>query len=70
MLDAFGGRPRVIDFGCGSGYLEHFLAGRDLDLLGIDVSEGMLARARETYPQWRFEQADLYEFQAEAATTW
>ncbi len=61
-LDAFGGAPRVIDFGCGSGYLEQFIAGRDLDLLGIDVSEGMLQRARESYPQWRFEQADLYDF--------
>ncbi len=62
-LDAFGGVPRVIDFGCGSGYLEDFLAGRELDLLGIDVSEGMLARARGRFPQWRFEKEDLYGFE-------
>ena len=61
-LDAFGGTPRVIDFGCGSGYLEDFLTGRELDLLGIDVSEGMLARAREQFPMWRFEKRDLYSF--------
>jgi 2-polyprenyl-3-methyl-5-hydroxy-6-metoxy-1,4-benzoquinol methylase len=59
-LDAFGGRPKVIDLGCGSGYLEDFLGDRDLDLLGLDVSTGMLERAREKYPQWRFEEADLY----------
>jgi SAM-dependent methyltransferase len=63
MLDAFGGRPKAIDFGCGSGYLEDFLEGRELDLMGIDVSEGMLARARERFPQWRFEKGDLYGFQ-------
>ena len=61
-LDAFGGTPRVIDFGCGSGYLEDFLTGRELDLLGIDVSEGMLARARKQFPMWRFEKRDLYSF--------
>ena len=66
-LDAVanGERPRVIDFGCGSGYLEAFLGDRNLDLLGIDVSEGMLARARADYPQWRFEQADLYEYETD-----
>lgn len=64
-LDAFGPRPKVIDFGCGSGYLEGFLKNRELDLLGLDVSAGMLARAREIHPQWRFEQADLYAFQTD-----
>jgi 2-polyprenyl-3-methyl-5-hydroxy-6-metoxy-1,4-benzoquinol methylase len=64
-LDAIGGRPSVIDFGCGSGYLEDFLGGRDLDLMGIDVSDGMLARARERFPQWCFEKRDLYDFQTD-----
>ena len=66
-LDAVSGGevPRVIDFGCGSGYLEAFLEGRELDLLGLDVSAGMLERARADYPQWRFEQADLYEFETD-----
>ena len=62
-LDAFEDKPRAIDFGCGSGYLEDFVAGREIDLLGIDISEGMLARARERFPQWRFDKEDLYDFQ-------
>jgi 2-polyprenyl-3-methyl-5-hydroxy-6-metoxy-1,4-benzoquinol methylase len=56
-------RPAAIDWGCGSGYLEQFLDGRELDLLGIDVSEGMLARAREKFPWGRFESADVYAFE-------
>ncbi len=65
VLDAVGDTPRVIDFGCGSGYLEDYLRDTEVDLLGLDISEGMLARARERYPQWRFEQADLYAFETD-----
>lgn len=64
-LDAAGTTPRAIDFGCGSGYLEGFFAGRELDLLGLDVSGKMLERAREDYPHWRFEQADAYSFRTD-----
>jgi 2-polyprenyl-3-methyl-5-hydroxy-6-metoxy-1,4-benzoquinol methylase len=65
VLDVVQGRPKVIDFGCGSGNLEGYLCDRDLDLLGLDVSEGMLAKARERFPQWRFEKADLYSFETD-----
>ncbi len=61
-LDLVEGTPRAIDFGCGSGSMEGYLRDRDLDLLGLDISENMLARARERFPQWRFEQADLYSY--------
>ena len=64
-LDAVGTTPKAIDFGCGSGYLEAFVADRDLDLLGIDVSAKMLERARAAYPQWRFEQADVYSYRTD-----
>lgn len=65
VLDVVEGTPRVIDLGCGSGWLEYYLHDRELDLLGLDISEGMLARARERFPQWRFEQADLYAFETD-----
>lgn len=65
VLDAIGTTPAAIDFGCGQGYLESYFAARELDLLGIDVSTKMLERARRTYPQWRYEQADIYSFQAD-----
>ena len=63
VFDRAGKGATAIDWGCGAGYLEQFLGGRHVDLLGIDVSEGMLARARETYPQARFETADIYAFE-------
>lgn len=62
VLDVIEGTPRAIDFGCGTGSLEGYLRDRPLNLLGLDISEGMLARARERFPQWRFEQADLYSY--------
>jgi Methyltransferase domain len=71
ILDAFGSQLRVLDVGCGSGYLEgyleDYLAQRqsDLSVLGLDISEGMLARARARFSQWRFEQADLYAWRTE-----
>ncbi|MDQ3723749.1 MAG: class I SAM-dependent methyltransferase [Actinomycetota bacterium] len=64
-LDAVGTTARAIDFGCGSGYLEGYLKGRDLDLLGLDVSAKMLDRARVAFPKWRFEQADAYSFKTD-----
>ncbi len=64
-LDAVGTTARAIDFGCGSGYLEGYLEGRDLDLLGIDVSAKMLDRARASHPQWSFEQADVYSYRTD-----
>jgi SAM-dependent methyltransferase len=63
-LEAFGGTPQVLDLGCGSGYLPAYLedAPVPFELLGVDISEGMLARARERFPQHRFEQQDLYTY--------
>ncbi len=63
VLDRVAERASVLDWGCGAGYLEQFLEGRELDLLGIDVSEGMLGRARERFPWGRFETADVYTFE-------
>lgn len=45
-LDAHGGRPRVLDIGCGNGALLQRLAPRIEDALGLDASAGMIDRAR------------------------
>lgn len=39
--------PRVLDLGCGTGEHSRLLASRGFDLVGVDASEAMLARARE-----------------------
>jgi ubiquinone/menaquinone biosynthesis C-methylase UbiE len=48
------GRP-VADIGCGTGRVTAFLSGLGTDVSGIDLSPGMIAVAREQYPELRFE---------------
>jgi len=55
LVKAAGPGP-VADLGCGPGYLTAHLHGLGLDAFGIDLSPAMVALARETYPQLRFEQ--------------
>lgn len=58
-------RPaHVIDLGCGAGNVTSLLAERwpEADILGLDGSEAMLARAREAAPRCRFAQADIALF--------
>ena len=38
---------RVLDLGCGEGYCSRTLAGRGAQVLGLDVSDGMISLARE-----------------------
>ena len=47
-------RGLVIDLGCGSGILAEQLAAGGFDVLGIDVSEALVALARQRAPQGRF----------------
>jgi ubiquinone/menaquinone biosynthesis C-methylase UbiE len=49
----------VADIGCGPGRVAAFLAGHGLDVIGVDVSEEMLAVARKAHPQIRFELGEL-----------
>jgi tRNA-Thr(GGU) m(6)t(6)A37 methyltransferase TsaA len=41
---------RALDFGCGTGRSTRFLRGLGFDVLGVDISEPMLERARERDP--------------------
>ncbi|UIN22290.1 methyltransferase domain-containing protein [Herbaspirillum frisingense] len=52
---------RILDFGCGAGNLTALLQQRwpEAEVLGVDGSEDMLAKARATVPHGRFIQADL-----------
>lgn len=46
---------RIIDLGCGTGALTAQIAAAGAEVVGIDASEAMIARAREPYPELRFE---------------
>ncbi|MHB2018505.1 MAG: class I SAM-dependent methyltransferase [Candidatus Xenobia bacterium] len=49
----------VLDVGCGTGVAEQFLVGRVGQLTGCDVSEGMLAEARQRAPGVQFDPCPL-----------
>ena len=50
---------RVADVGCGPGRVAAFMAERGLDVVGVDVSQAMLAVARTAHPYIRFEEGQL-----------
>jgi SAM-dependent methyltransferase len=53
-----GGHP-VCDLGCGPGHIGAFLAAHGVDAVGIDLSAGMVAQARLTYPALSFSQGNM-----------
>jgi len=57
MLADFADRVHgpVADVGCGTGRMTAYLDGLGIDVVGIDVSPGMVAVARRSYPSLRFE---------------
>jgi SAM-dependent methyltransferase len=55
-----GPKPRALDVGCGTGFLERFLVPRCSQVVAYDVSTGMLDRARAAYPTVDFRVGDAY----------
>lgn len=51
----------VGDLGCGPGRITTYLAGRGLDVFGVDLSPGMVEVARQLYPELRFEVGTLFD---------
>ena len=49
----------VADVGCGPGRVAALLAAQGLHVVGVDVSQGMLAVAREAHPDIRFDEGLL-----------
>ncbi len=55
IVDEYFAEPgRVLDVGCGTGRTTRPLADRGHDVVGIDVSERMVAQARERHPDLTF----------------
>src|SRR5215218_857596 len=65
VVELLAPRPgeRIVDLGCGTGALTAQTAGAEV--LGIDASDAMIARARELYPWLRFEVARGENFAVE-----
>lgn len=59
---------RALDFGCGAGRSTRFLRGLDFDVIGVDIAEEMLERAREADPSGdyrRVRDGDLGDLRSE-----
>src|SRR4051794_40073086 len=67
VLDLLAPQPgeRIVDLGCGTGELTAQIAAAGAEVIGIDASEAMIVRARERYPQLRFEVARGQDFVVE-----
>jgi SAM-dependent methyltransferase len=60
---------RVLDLGCGSGLpAARLLIEHGFEVTGVDISGVQIARARRLVPQARFVQADMAEWDADAAS--
>jgi SAM-dependent methyltransferase len=63
LLDRFAVRTAerglVCDLGCGPGHVARYLAGRGVDVVGVDVSPAMVGVARDLNPGLRFEVGDM-----------
>lgn len=71
LLEGFlelAGTGTVADVGCGPGHVTRFLAARHPDVIGIDLSPGMIAVARKRAPELAFAVASMLELPVEADT--
>jgi SAM-dependent methyltransferase len=58
----------VLDVGCGPGTVSAFLAGRGVDVSGVDLSPRMVSHARRLHPGLRFEVSSATELELAEAS--
>jgi len=51
----------ILDIGCGSGHHVGTLGTKGFDVLGIDISPSMIKKAKQNYPDYKFEVADALD---------
>lgn len=63
MLDAVGAGPRtrLLDLACGPGHTTAAAQARGSDVLGVDVTPGMIEAARRRFPACRFAVGDMLD---------
>jgi len=57
-------KSRILDVGCGTGHHVALLESKQFDTLGIDISPSMIKKAKENYPDYKFEVADALDSSA------
>ncbi len=53
---------KILDLGCGTGYLTNLIAESGADVTGIDSSEEMINLAKQNYPTLKFELMNAADF--------
>jgi trans-aconitate 2-methyltransferase len=56
---------RILDLGCGTGYLTNLIAGQDAEVTGVDNSADMIEKARAAYPALEFLRASATDLQVD-----
>jgi len=51
-------QSKVLDIGCGTGHHVAELSSRNIDTIGIDISQAMIKKAKENYPNYKFQVGD------------
>ena len=64
FASAVGAGGRVLDLGCGPGHTTAHLDGLGLQPKGVDLSVGMVNKARELFPALEFGQGDFLDLSA------
>lgn len=53
---------RVIELGCGLGYFTNKIRETGVEVLGIDISQTAIDKAKKTYPNCRFQVANILQY--------
>ena len=54
-------QSKILDVGCGTGHHVASLGAKGLDVLGIDISPSMIKKAKENFPDYKFNVADALD---------
>jgi SAM-dependent methyltransferase len=65
IVEEAGSDGSVADVGCGPGHVAGWLADRGADVVGIDLSPGMVSLGGKTYPRVEFRQGDMLALPAQ-----
>ena len=52
---------KILDIGCGTGHHVASLGAKNFDVLGIDISTSMVEKAKENFPDYKFNVGDALD---------
>jgi SAM-dependent methyltransferase len=54
-------KSKILDIGCGTGHHVAAIGAKGLDVLGIDISQSMINKAKEIFPDYNFQVGDALD---------